>query len=62
MSGDKLKITKAEIVALDEQLAKADARRKKLEKEAAAKRAQTRSEDLEASPIHTSCVPIITYV
>lgn len=47
MSGDKLKTTKAEIVALDQQLAQADTRRKKLEREAAAKRAQTRTEDLE---------------
>lgn len=49
MSGDKLKTTKAEISALDEQLAEADVRRKKLEREAAAKRAQTRSENLEVS-------------
>ena len=49
MSGDQLKSTKSEILALDEQLAEADTRRKKLEAEAAARRAKNRTESLEAN-------------
>lgn len=47
MSGEKLKATKSEIAALDEQLAEADTRRRQLESEAAARRAQMKTDMLE---------------
>ena len=42
MSGERLKTTKSDIVTLDEQLAEADVRRKKLQMEVAERRAKNK--------------------
>lgn len=51
MSGEKLKSTKSEIAALDEQLAQADAQRKQLQSEVAARRAKKKTDSLEVDSL-----------
>lgn len=61
MSGEKLKATKSEIAALDEQLAAADIRRKQLKGEAATRRAKTKIDSQEArNSLHPRVYPLLT--